>query len=52
MCIPAYFYISYLWQDNLERNTGLNDTLFNAKYMHSKDGFFRVIHFGHPFSSD
>lgn len=36
MCIPAYFYISYLWQDN----TGLNDTLFNAKYMHSKDGFF------------
>ena len=33
-------YISYLWQDNLERNTGLNDTLFNAKYMHSKDGFF------------
>lgn len=39
MCIPAYFYISYLWQDNLERNTGLNDTLFNA-YMHSKDGFF------------
>ena len=40
MCIPAYFYISYLWQDNLERNTGLNDTLFNAKYMHRKDGFF------------
>lgn len=40
MCIPAYFYISYLWQDNLERNTGLNDTLFNAKYMHIKDGFF------------
>ena len=40
MCIPAYFYISYLYQDNLERNTGLNDTLFNAKYMHSKDGFF------------
>ena len=40
MCIPAYFYISYLWQDYLERNTGLNDTLFNAKYMHSKDGFF------------
>ena len=40
MCIPAYFYISYLWQDNLERNTGLNDTLFNAKYMHSKDDFF------------
>ena len=40
MCIPAYFYISYLWQDNLERNAGLNDTLFNAKYMHSKDGFF------------
>lgn len=40
MCIPAYFYISYLWQDNLERNTGLNYTLFNAKYMHSKDGFF------------
>lgn len=40
MCIPAYFYISYLWQDNLERNTGLNDTSFNAKYMHSKDGFF------------
>lgn len=40
MCIPAYFHISYLWQDNLERNTGLNDTLFNAKYMHSKDGFF------------
>lgn len=40
MCIPAYFYISYLWQDNLERNTGLNDTLLNAKYMHSKDGFF------------
>lgn len=40
MCIPAYFYISYLWQDNLERNTGLNDNLFNAKYMHSKDGFF------------
>lgn len=40
MCIPAYFYISYLWQDNLERNTGLNDTLFNAKYRHSKDGFF------------
>lgn len=40
MCIPAYFYISYLWQDNLERNTGLNNTLFNAKYMHSKDGFF------------
>ena len=40
MCIPAYFYISYLWQDNLERSTGLNDTLFNAKYMHSKDGFF------------
>lgn len=40
MCIPAYFYISYLWQDNLERNTRLNDTLFNAKYMHSKDGFF------------
>lgn len=40
MCIPAYFYISYLWQDNLERNTGLNDTLFNAKFMHSKDGFF------------
>lgn len=40
MCIPAYFYISYLWQDNLERNTGLNDTLFNAKYMHSKDVFF------------
>lgn len=40
ICIPAYFYISYLWQDNLERNTGLNDTLFNAKYMHSKDGFF------------
>lgn len=40
MCIPAYFYISYLGQDNLERNTGLNDTLFNAKYMHSKDGFF------------
>lgn len=40
MCIPAYFYISYLWQDNLERNTGLNDTLFDAKYMHSKDGFF------------
>lgn len=40
MCIPAYFYILYLWQDNLERNTGLNDTLFNAKYMHSKDGFF------------
>lgn len=40
MCIPAYFYISYLWQDNLERNTGLNDTLFNAKYMHSKGGFF------------
>lgn len=40
MCIPAYFYISYLWQDNLERNTGLNDTLFNAKYMHGKDGFF------------
>lgn len=40
MCILAYFYISYLWQDNLERNTGLNDTLFNAKYMHSKDGFF------------
>lgn len=40
MCIPAYFYISYLWQDNLERNTVLNDTLFNAKYMHSKDGFF------------
>lgn len=40
MCIPAYFYISYLWQDNLERNTGLNDTLFNVKYMHSKDGFF------------
>ena len=40
MCIPAYFYISYLWQDNLERNRGLNDTLFNAKYMHSKDGFF------------
>lgn len=40
MCIPAYFYISYLWQDNLERNIGLNDTLFNAKYMHSKDGFF------------
>lgn len=40
MCIPAYFYISYLLQDNLERNTGLNDTLFNAKYMHSKDGFF------------
>ena len=40
MCIPAYFYISYLWQDNLERNTGLNDTLFKAKYMHSKDGFF------------
>lgn len=40
MCIPAYFYISYLWQDNLERNTGLNDTLFNAKCMHSKDGFF------------
>ena len=40
MCIPAYFYISYLWQDNLERNTGLNDTLFNEKYMHSKDGFF------------
>lgn len=40
MFIPAYFYISYLWQDNLERNTGLNDTLFNAKYMHSKDGFF------------
>lgn len=40
MCIPAYFYISYLWQDILERNTGLNDTLFNAKYMHSKDGFF------------
>ena len=40
MCIPAYFYISYLWKDNLERNTGLNDTLFNAKYMHSKDGFF------------
>lgn len=40
MCIPAYFYVSYLWQDNLERNTGLNDTLFNAKYMHSKDGFF------------
>ena len=40
MCIPAYFYISYLWQDNLESNTGLNDTLFNAKYMHSKDGFF------------
>ena len=40
MCIPAYFYISYLWQDNLERNTGLNDTLFNAKYMCSKDGFF------------
>ena len=40
MCIPAYFYISYLWQDNLERNTGLNDSLFNAKYMHSKDGFF------------
>ena len=40
MCIPAYFYISYLWQDNLERNTGLNDTLFNAKYMHSKTGFF------------
>lgn len=40
MCIPAYFYISYLCQDNLERNTGLNDTLFNAKYMHSKDGFF------------
>lgn len=40
MCIPAYFYISYLWQDDLERNTGLNDTLFNAKYMHSKDGFF------------
>ncbi|MFR3256016.1 MAG: LTA synthase family protein [Lachnospiraceae bacterium] len=49
MCIPAYFYISYLWQDNLERNTGLNDTLFNAKYMHSKDGFFVLfildIHF-------
>lgn len=49
MCIPAYFYISYLWQDNLERNTGLNDTLFNAKYMHSKDGFFvsfiLAIHF-------
>lgn len=49
MCIPAYFYISYLWQDNLERNTGLNDTLFNAKYMHSKDGFFESfildIHF-------
>lgn len=40
MCIPAYFYVSYLWQDDLERNTGLNDTLFNAKYMHSKDGFF------------
>ncbi len=40
MCVPAYFYVSYLWQDNLERNTGLNDTLFNAKYMHSKDGFF------------
>ena len=40
MCIPAYFYISYLWQDNLEINTGLNDTLFNAKHMHSKDGFF------------
>ena len=40
MCIPAYFYISYLWQGNLERKTGLNDTLFNAKYMHSKDGFF------------
>lgn len=40
MCIPAYFYLSYLWQDDLERNTGLNDTLFNAKYMHSKDGFF------------
>lgn len=40
MCIPAYFYISYLWRDNLERNTGLNDTLFIAKYMHSKDGFF------------
>lgn len=40
MCIPAYFYISYSWQDNLERNTGLNDILFNAKYMHSKDGFF------------
>lgn len=40
MCIPAYFYISYLWKDNLERNTGLNNTLFNAKYMHSKDGFF------------
>lgn len=51
MCIPAYFYISYLWQDNLERNTGLNDTLFNAKYMHSKDGFFVSfildIHFLH-----
>ena len=27
MCIPAYFYISYLWQDNLERNTGLNDLI-------------------------
>ena len=51
MCIPAYFYISYLWQDNLERKVGFknvicvkefpkNDTLFNAKYMHSKDGFF------------
>ena len=40
LMIPAYFYISYLWQDDLERNTGLNDTLFNAKYMHSKDGFF------------
>lgn len=38
--IPAYFYISYLWQDDLERKTGLNDTVFNTSWMQKHDGFF------------
>ena len=40
LCIPAYFFISYLWQPDLKWNSNLNMTTFNAKTMQSKNGFF------------
>ena len=40
LCVPAYFFISYLWQPDLKWNSNLNMTTFNAKTMQSKDGFF------------
>ena len=40
LCVPAYFFVSYLWQPDLKWNSNLNMTTFNAKTMQSKDGFF------------